>query len=119
MGKRLKSFVHVHDEAGETHVYGPEDDVPEEHAKLIGEHAWTDDDEDLPERRVGVVTANRGDGQPRVERPGEARRSAPRKSSAKKAAPKKAAPKVSGSSEAGDGGSSEEPPEADSSGSGD
>jgi hypothetical protein len=58
MGKRLKSYVHVHDEAGETHVYGPQDDVPAEHAKLIGDHAWVDDDEPVPDNRPGVVVEN-------------------------------------------------------------
>jgi hypothetical protein len=58
MGKRLKSYVHVHDEAGETHVYGPQDDVPAEHADLIGDHAWVDDDEPVPDNRPGVVVEN-------------------------------------------------------------
>lgn len=44
MARRLKTFVHVHQDDGEVHVYGPEDDVPDEDAEKIGDHAWTEDE---------------------------------------------------------------------------
>jgi hypothetical protein len=37
---RLTSYVHVPVDDGGYAVYGPDDDVPAEHAKLIGPHAW-------------------------------------------------------------------------------
>lgn len=44
MGRRLSSTVHVFDpEQGDYVVYGPNDDVPANHAKLIGDHAWASD----------------------------------------------------------------------------
>ncbi|WP_280201260.1 hypothetical protein [Nocardia cyriacigeorgica] len=34
-GRKLAGYVHVHDSEGVSHVFGPEDDVPAELAKLI------------------------------------------------------------------------------------
>ena len=45
MGRKLAQYVTVHSEA-ESVTYGPGDDVPAEHAKLItNPKAWGDDDE--------------------------------------------------------------------------
>lgn len=48
MGSKLAAFVHVHDENGETHVFGPEDSVPGWARKAItNPAAWAaGDDED-------------------------------------------------------------------------
>lgn len=35
MGRKLAGYVHVHDGAGNSHVFGPADSVPPELAKLI------------------------------------------------------------------------------------
>ncbi|MEU9515915.1 hypothetical protein [Micromonospora sp. NPDC048169] len=34
-GRKLAAFVHVHDAEGNSHVFGPDDLVPERFAKLI------------------------------------------------------------------------------------
>ena len=48
-GRKLAGYVHVHDSAGVSHVFGPDDEVPAELAKLItNPSAWQaeqDDDE--------------------------------------------------------------------------
>jgi hypothetical protein len=45
MGKQLKTHVSVTDEDGSVHTYGPGDDVPSEHAKLIeNPDAWEEGD---------------------------------------------------------------------------
>lgn len=51
-GRKLAGYVHVHDSEGVSHVFGPDDDVPAELAKLItnpaawqAEPAEQDDDE--------------------------------------------------------------------------
>lgn len=62
MGKRLKTYVHVLGDDGDNHVFGPQDEVPQEFAEKIGDHAWVDEDEPLPDNRAGVVHANLGDG---------------------------------------------------------
>lgn len=46
-GKRLRSFVHVHerDEDGNilrTEVFGPDDTVPAWAKKALGDHVWED-----------------------------------------------------------------------------
>lgn len=46
MGRRLKGTVPIHNEDGSTSWYGPDDKVPADVAKEIGDHAWTDDDGD-------------------------------------------------------------------------
>lgn len=44
MGRRLRTFVHVHDDAGRTAVFGPADEVPEWAAALIvNPKAWADE----------------------------------------------------------------------------
>ncbi|MEU8136584.1 hypothetical protein [Streptodolium elevatio] len=44
MGRRLRTHVHVHDADGRTHVFGPDDDVPDWAAERIGNpKAWADD----------------------------------------------------------------------------
>jgi hypothetical protein len=114
MGKRLKSYVHVHDAEGVTHVYGPQDDVPSEHAELIGEHAWVDDDEPLPDNRPGVVVGNSGDdavNMPRTGPAGGGKSSSPKASGgAKPSSRRSGSPAKSGSPEGagepGDSGSS-------------
>lgn len=57
MAKRLVSTVHVHlEDEGRTVVYGPDDDVPADHAKLItNPKAWADDEEpdEAPKSRRG------------------------------------------------------------------
>jgi len=49
-GKRLARYVHVTDDKGEQHVFGPDDDVPGWAAKVItNPAAWGDDSyEDAP-----------------------------------------------------------------------
>ncbi len=49
MGRRLATFVHIPLD-GAVHSYGPDDDVPADHAALItNEDAWAaGDDEDKP-----------------------------------------------------------------------
>lgn len=72
MAKRLKTYVHLSDETGEVHSYGPQDDVPREHAKLIGDHAWVDDEDadPAPTDRPGIVIENAPeDAQPGAARP--------------------------------------------------
>jgi len=52
MPGRLRSFVHVHGEHGRTHVFGPDDEVPDwAAAKITNPRAWdeppnTDGEED-------------------------------------------------------------------------
>lgn len=56
MAKRLASTVHVHlEDEGRTVVYGPDDDVPAEHAALItNPKAWADEESDeAPKSRRG------------------------------------------------------------------
>lgn len=50
-GRKLASFVHVHDAEGNSHVFGPADTVPERFAKLItNPAAWAvDEDEAEPD----------------------------------------------------------------------
>lgn len=52
----LVSHVHVFDDEGDTHVFGPEDDVPEWAARKMGAHCFEDGEhpypEDAPTRRV-------------------------------------------------------------------
>lgn len=44
MGRALRTYVHVHDEDGQTHVFGPDDEVPAWAAKRItNPAAWEDD----------------------------------------------------------------------------
>lgn len=43
MGRRLKGYVPIHGEEG-TEWYGPDDEVPDEVAEQIGDHAWEDTD---------------------------------------------------------------------------
>jgi hypothetical protein len=45
MGRRLAGYVPVHD-GDQTTWYGPDDDIPADVAKKIGDHAWIDDDQD-------------------------------------------------------------------------
>lgn len=45
MGRRLVGYVPIH-EGDQTTWYGPDDKVPAKHAKLIGDHAWVDDETD-------------------------------------------------------------------------
>lgn len=41
MSKKLSTYVHVHDADGNPHVFGPDDDVPADMAKLItNPKAW-------------------------------------------------------------------------------
>ncbi|MCW2901910.1 MAG: hypothetical protein JWO67_4175 [Streptosporangiaceae bacterium] len=65
MAKRLKAFVHVHQDDGTVNVYGPEDDVPKEDAAKIGDHAWTD--EELEYDSGPAVRVD--DGQPKKSAP--------------------------------------------------
>ena len=50
MSKKLAATVHVTDDDGTTHVYGPDsDDIPAEHAeKITNKGAWADDGEAKP-----------------------------------------------------------------------
>lgn len=64
MGRRLAGYVPVHEE-DQTIWYGPNDDVPAKHAKLIGDHAWVNDDDDAAEndgREGGGVPPKAGQG---------------------------------------------------------
>lgn len=45
MGRRLVSYVHVFDDAGEPHAFGPDDDVPQWALAKMGEHCFVQDDE--------------------------------------------------------------------------
>jgi len=55
MARRLRSFVHVFDERGNSHAFGPDDKVPAWAAKQMGDHCWESSDEpdgrevDVPE----------------------------------------------------------------------
>lgn len=68
MGRRLNNYVHVFDEKdGQYHIYGPSDEVPANHAKLIGDHAWESDSGDVDEdgvdsREPGQVPPRGGPG---------------------------------------------------------
>lgn len=56
MGKQLRTYVHVPQEDGSTKVYGPDDDVPAEDAKKIGDHAWlADGEEPITDTPAGQV----------------------------------------------------------------
>ena len=52
MGRKLATYVHVHTEDGaNSKVFGPDDDVPADVAKLItNPKAWADSDENADER---------------------------------------------------------------------
>lgn len=45
MGRRLRTHVHVFDERGESHAFGPDDKVPAWAAKQMGDHCWEDEQE--------------------------------------------------------------------------
>lgn len=65
MGKRLNNTVHVYvPEIGDYVIYGPDDEVPAEHAELIGDHAWVDDSDDDGDtgRESGVEPPRSGKG---------------------------------------------------------
>ncbi|HEY9415448.1 MAG TPA: hypothetical protein VIQ30_11865 [Pseudonocardia sp.] len=49
-GRKLAGYVHVHDSEGVSHVFGPDDEVPAELAKLItNPAAWqAEQDDDAP-----------------------------------------------------------------------
>lgn len=49
MGRRLNTYVHLDGTA-----YGPDDDVPADVAKRIGEHAWTDDSDQDGDEPAGA-----------------------------------------------------------------
>lgn len=55
--RRLRTHVHVPQDDLSMKVYGPDDDVPAEDAKKIGEHAWLQDGEEpvTDGQSVGVV----------------------------------------------------------------
>lgn len=60
MARNLITHVHIHDADGNSHVFGPGDNVPAELAKLIGNPAvWeqekveSDDDSDDSAPRTG------------------------------------------------------------------
>lgn len=72
MAKKLRSFVHLTDERGEVHSFGPDDKVPAWAAKAMGDHVWADDDEDDAE--VGAVTGVEDEPVPADEKSGDARR---------------------------------------------
>jgi hypothetical protein len=42
MSKRLAGTVHVRDEAGNDHMFTPDDEVPAWAAKQMGDHVWAD-----------------------------------------------------------------------------
>lgn len=44
MGRRLSGYVPIHD-GDRTVWYGPDDEIPDEVAAKIGDHAWIEDDE--------------------------------------------------------------------------
>lgn len=70
MGK-LVSHVHVFDDRGDTHVFGPDDDVPEEFARKIGAHAFEDGEhpylDDASDRESGAEPPRSGKGSGRKE----------------------------------------------------
>ena len=45
MAKKLRTYVHVYDERGNAHAFGPGDKVPAWAAKQMGDHVWEDSDE--------------------------------------------------------------------------
>jgi hypothetical protein len=55
MARKLRSFVHVYDERGNPHAFGPDDKVPAWASKQMGDHVWEGSDEpdghevDVPE----------------------------------------------------------------------
>ena len=53
MAKKLNAFVHVEDDDGVRHVFGPEDTVPAWASKKIGDHAYAKSDEDEDEVVAG------------------------------------------------------------------
>ncbi|TLF72918.1 hypothetical protein [Nocardia cyriacigeorgica] len=60
-GRKLAGYVHVHDSEGVSHVFGPEDDVPAELAKLItNPAAWQTD----PGAAEEVGQVEQGDDEP-------------------------------------------------------
>lgn len=72
MAKRLKVTTLLPAEPGSPEpfvMYGPDDDVPAAHAKLIGDHAWEDgsadegvDDDGIDSREAGTVPPRGGAG---------------------------------------------------------
>lgn len=51
MGKVLNNTVHVLGDDGQYHIFGPEDEVPDEYAEKIGDHAWVDEPDVAPRGR--------------------------------------------------------------------
>jgi len=49
----LLTHVHVYDERGETHVFGPDDEVPEWAARKMGAHVFADDKHPFPDDADG------------------------------------------------------------------
>lgn len=59
MSKKLSTYVHVHDADGNPHVFGPDDDVPADMAKLItNPKAWEDSEKDDDTSRTTRRRAN-------------------------------------------------------------
>lgn len=59
MARRLRTFVHVFDERGNSHAFGPDDKVPAWAAKQMGDHCWDSGDE--PDAREGEPAVEDGE----------------------------------------------------------
>lgn len=49
MGGRLSTYVHVYDDRSESHVFGPDDEVPEWAARQMGAHVFEDGQHPFPD----------------------------------------------------------------------
>lgn len=65
MGARLVSHVHVYDDRGQPRAFGPDDEVPEWAARLMGAHCFENG-----EHPLAALEDGDGDGQPDRE-PGQ------------------------------------------------
>jgi hypothetical protein len=70
--RRLSSTVHVFaPDVGDYVVYGPQDDVPDNHAALMGDHVWAVegdvDNDGVDSREPGTVPPRAGKGSGREE----------------------------------------------------
>lgn len=75
--RKLRSFVHVYNERGESFAFGPDDDVPAWAAKQMGDHVWESSEE--PDAREGDEPAEPGEvgSEPAVDEPKPAEEKSP------------------------------------------
>jgi len=66
MSRRLRTFVHIQDEEGRTHLFGPDSDIPQWAAdKIDNPKAWSGQPDAQPGRSVETVNAELGGSPPR------------------------------------------------------